>query len=39
MYIPISVARGNVVLVDHGNTIINEELEKVPDSDDILSKT
>ena len=28
----ISVARGNVVLVDHGYTIKNEELEQVPKS-------
>ena len=28
----ISVARGNVVLVDHGYTIKNEELEDVPES-------
>ncbi len=30
--IPISIARGNVVLADHGNTIINEELDIVPSS-------
>ncbi len=28
--VPVSVARGNVVLVDHGYTIFNEKLDSIP---------